>query len=61
MTTVSLMVRCCRSVLLIKSQRALRTCAPDKGQEPDNLIIDIAKRLDAGRFPLSQFGIQFVQ
>jgi len=35
--------------------------APDKGEEPDQLIIDIARRLDAGRFPLSQFGIQFVQ
>jgi len=35
--------------------------APDKGEEPDNLIIDIAQRLDRIRAPLSQFGIQFVQ
>jgi len=35
--------------------------APNKGEEPDQLIIDLANRLEAGRFPLSQFGIQFIQ
>lgn len=35
--------------------------APNRGEEPDNLIIDLATRLDAGRFPLTQLGIQFIQ
>ncbi|KAI5480560.1 hypothetical protein MNV49_000256 [Pseudohyphozyma bogoriensis] len=35
--------------------------APDKGEDPEPIIVDIAKRLDAGRFPPYQIGIQFVQ
>ncbi|GAA93721.1 uncharacterized protein L969DRAFT_52621 [Mixia osmundae IAM 14324] len=35
--------------------------APNRGEEPDMIIVDAAKRLDAGRFPLSQLGISFIQ
>lgn len=29
--------------------------------DPESVIVSIARRLDAGNFPLSQLGIQFVQ
>ena len=35
--------------------------APNRGEEPEAMIIDLAKRLDAGRYPLFQLGIQFIQ
>jgi len=35
--------------------------APDREQDPEPVIVDIAKRLDAGRFPLFQVGLQFIQ
>ncbi|KAH8918474.1 hypothetical protein BT69DRAFT_576358 [Atractiella rhizophila] len=35
--------------------------APDRNQDPEPVIVDIARRLDAGRFPLFQVGIQFIQ
>jgi hypothetical protein len=35
--------------------------SPNRGEEPEALIVDLAKRLDAGRFPLTQLGIQFLQ
>lgn len=35
--------------------------APDRGEDPEDVIVDIGKRLDKGRFPPFQIGIQFVQ
>ena len=38
---------------------------PDKishsADDPESVIVSIARRLDAGNFPLSQVGLQFVQ
>lgn len=35
--------------------------APNRGEEPDGVIIEAARRLDAGRWPPHQLGLQFVQ
>ncbi|GAA5850569.1 hypothetical protein JCM8547_001916 [Rhodosporidiobolus lusitaniae] len=35
--------------------------APDKGQSPEGVIVDVAKRLDALRAPPFQIGLSFVQ
>ena len=29
--------------------------------DPESVIVSVAQRLDAGRFPLSQVGMQFIQ
>jgi len=34
---------------------------PDRDQDPEPVIVEVAKRLDAGRFPLFQVGIHFIQ
>ncbi|GAA5897147.1 hypothetical protein JCM8208_003741 [Rhodotorula glutinis] len=35
--------------------------APDKGQSPEDVLVDAARRLDKGRFPPFQVGCSFVQ
>ncbi|GAA5840165.1 hypothetical protein JCM9279_002298 [Rhodotorula babjevae] len=35
--------------------------APDKGQSPEDVLVDVARRLDKGRFPPFQVGCSFVQ
>ncbi|TNY22142.1 hypothetical protein DMC30DRAFT_434142, partial [Rhodotorula diobovata] len=35
--------------------------APDKGQSPEEVLVDVARRLDKGRFPPFQVGCSFVQ
>lgn len=35
--------------------------APDRGQDPEQVIVDIGRYLDSNRFPLNQLGISFVQ
>jgi len=35
--------------------------APDRGQDPEQVIVEIGRYLDANRFPLNQLGISFVQ
>ncbi|CAH7670371.1 hypothetical protein PPACK8108_LOCUS5069 [Phakopsora pachyrhizi] len=35
--------------------------APDKGQEPEQVIVEIGRYLDSSRYPLNQLGISFIQ
>lgn len=35
--------------------------APDRGQSPEEMIVEMGKFLDGGRYPLSQIGISFIQ
>ncbi|KAI9629937.1 hypothetical protein KEM48_012345 [Puccinia striiformis f. sp. tritici PST-130] len=34
---------------------------PDRGQDPEQVIVEIGRYLDSNRFPLNQLGISFVQ
>lgn len=35
--------------------------APDRGQDPEPVIVEAGQFLDSSRFPLSQLGISFIQ
>ncbi|KAI9630061.1 hypothetical protein KEM48_012311, partial [Puccinia striiformis f. sp. tritici PST-130] len=50
-----------KNPLLLNSVSFFLDGEPDRGQDPEQVIVEIGRYLDSNRFPLNQLGISFVQ